>query len=80
MAREWLTSLGINVGSLREIGSRFPMVFSEALVWLVAQSHLTLYNLIDCSLPSSSVHGVLQARILERVAIPFSGGSSQATD
>ena len=80
MAREWLTSLGINVGSLGEIGSRFPMVFSEALVWLVAQSRLTLYNLIDCSLPSSSVHGVLQARILERVAVPFSRGSSQATD
>ena len=80
MEREWLTSLGINVGNLQEIGSRFPMVFSEALVWLVAQSRLTLYNLMDCSLPSSSVHGILQAKILEWVAIPFSGGSSQARD
>ena len=80
MEREWLTSLGINVGNLQEIGSRFPLVFSEALVWLVAQSRLTLYNLMDCSLPSSSVHGILQAKILEWVAIPFSGGSSQARD
>ena len=33
---------------------------------------------MDCSLPSSSVHGILQARILEWVAIPFSRGSSQS--
>ena len=31
----------------------------------------------DCSLPGSSVHGTLQARILEWVALPFSRGSSQ---
>ena len=30
---------------------------------------------VDCSLPGSSVHGVLQARILEWIAIPFSRGS-----
>jgi len=28
---------------------------------------------MDCSLPGSSVHGILQARTLERVSIPFSG-------
>ena len=33
--------------------------------------------LLICSLPRSSVHGILQARILEWVAIPFSRGSSQ---
>ena len=43
---------------------------------LVAQSCLTLYDPMDCSLPGSSVHGVLQARILEWVVIPFSRGSS----
>ena len=32
---------------------------------------------MDCSLPGSSVHGILQARILEWVAVPFSSGSSQ---
>ena len=30
---------------------------------------------VDCSLPGSSVHGILQARILEWVAIPFSRSS-----
>ena len=32
------------------------------------------------SLPGSSVHGILQARILEWVAMPFSRGSSQPRD
>ena len=32
------------------------------------------------NLPGSSVHGILQARILEWVAIPFSRGSSQPRD
>ena len=37
---------------------------------------LTLCDPVDYSLPSSSVHGILQARILEWVAISFSRGSS----
>ena len=36
---------------------------------LAAQSCLTLCDPTDCSLPGSSVHGILQARILERVAM-----------
>ena len=39
-----------------------------------------LCNSMDYSLPGSSVHGILQARILEWVAIPFSMGSSQPRD
>ena len=35
---------------------------------------------MDCSLPGSSIHGILQARILEWVAFPFSRGSSQPRD
>ena len=35
---------------------------------------------MDCSPPGSSVHGILQARILEWVAIPLSRGSSQPRD
>ena len=46
----------------------------------VAQSCPTLCNPVDCSPPGSSVHGILQARILEWVAIPFSRESSQAGD
>ena len=43
---------------------------------LVAQSCLTPCDLVNCSPPGSSVHGILQARILEWVAMPFSRGSS----
>ena len=47
---------------------------------LVAQSCLTLCDPTDCSSPGSSVHGILQARILEWVAILFARGSSQPRD
>ena len=40
----------------------------------------TLCNPMDCSPPGSSVHGILQARILEWIAVPFSRGSSQPRD
>ena len=39
----------------------------------VAQLCLTLSDPMDCSLPGSSVHGILQARVLEWGAIAFSG-------
>ena len=42
----------------------------------VAQSCPTLRNPMDFSLPGSSVHGILQARILEWEAVPFSGDLS----
>ena len=41
---------------------------------------LTQCDLMDYSLPDSSVHGILQARILEWIAMPFSMGSSQPRD
>ena len=47
---------------------------------LLAQSRPSLCNPMDCSPPGSSLHGLLQARILERVAISFSRGSSQPGD
>ena len=47
------------------------------LVGLVAKSCPTLVDPKDCSLPGSSVHGILQARILEWVAISSSRSSSQ---
>ena len=46
----------------------------------VAQSCPTLCDHTDCSPPGSSVHGVLQARILEWVAMPSSRGYSQPRD
>ena len=47
---------------------------------LVSKLCLTLCNPMDCSPPGSSVHGILQARILEWVDISFSRGFSQQRD
>ena len=49
----------------------FMCVFGQSL-----QSCLTLCDPMDCSPPGSSVDGILQARILEWVAMPSSRGSS----
>ena len=49
---------------------------SEVLVL----SHVELCNSMECNLPGSSVHGILQTRILGWVAITFSKGSSPSRD
>ena len=49
-------------------------------VCVCAQSCLTLCDPTDCSPPGPSVHGILQTRILEWVAISFSRGSSPSRD
>ena len=49
-------------------------------VCLVTKSCLTVYDPMDCCPPGSSVHGILQARILEWVVMPSSKGSSQFKD
>ena len=49
----------------------------ETLWWLFSHSVMSnSSDRMDCSLPGSSVHGILQARILEWVAISFLRGSS----
>ena len=50
-------------------------VHAKPLQWC-----LTLWDPMDCSLPGSSVHGILQAKILEWVAMSFSRGFSQPRD
>ena len=53
------------------------------IMWVCAkllQPCSTVCDPMDHSLPGSSVHGILQARILEWVAMPFSRGSSQPRD
>ena len=45
-----------------------------------AQLCPTLWDPMDCSLPGSSLHGILQARVLEWAAISFSRGSSWLRD
>jgi len=60
----------------------FELQGSPFTVWKVkkwsevAQLCLTLCDPVDCSLPGSSVHGILQWRVLEWVAISFSKGAS----
>ena len=54
---------------------------TKSLKWSeVTQSCPTLCDPMDCSLPGSSLHGILQTRVLEWVAISFSRGSSQPRD
>ena len=55
-------------------------VEQQCVCLLDAQQRPTLCDPMDCSPPGSSVHGILQARIVEWVAIPFSRGSSQPRD
>ena len=56
--------------------------FREFIVFTcsVAQPCLTLCDPVDCSPPGSSVHGILQAGILEWVAVPSPRGSSLPRD
>ena len=55
-------------------------IHRSAVLGLVAQSCPTFCDPMDCSPPGSFVHGILQAKILEWVAIVFSRGSSQPRD
>ena len=79
-----LTTLHVVQGLMIALCSPYSRPFSEASFWisrawkkvvvkvLVVQSCLTLCDPMDCSPPASSVHGILQARILEWV-IPIFG-------
>ena len=59
-----------------EVKHDIGRVLKISVCVLVAQSCPTLRDPMDCSLLGSSVHGILQARLLGWVAIPFSKGSS----
>ena len=71
---------------LRRSVSTFPLLRRMPSFWIRVQTHAhtqscpTLCDPMDCSPPGFSVHGILQARILEWVAISFSRGSSQPKD
>ena len=49
-------------------------LFGDSIMPFSIQLCLTHFNPMDCSPPGSSVHGILKARILEWVAIPFLQG------
>ena len=66
------------------IGARFSTIWiiRETLIYkfsmLASESCPTLFKTMDCSLPDSSVSGILQARTLEWVAISFTRESFQS--
>ena len=63
-----LLNFTVNLKLLQKIKSSLKICVSCSVVCLALQP-------MDCSLPHFSVHGILQARILERVAMPSSRGS-----
>ena len=71
----WITFWGDEIVSRRK-----NIILKEKVKVLVAQWCLTLWNPMYCSPPGSSVQGILQARMLEWVTIPFSRGSCQPRD
>ena len=68
-----VSATGIYLVKARDAARSFPYGAAAAAAAAKSlQSCLTLYDPMDCSLPGSSIHGILQARTLERVAISFS--------
>ena len=53
-------------------GTHVTLRVFQSYLKLLFQSYLTLCDPVDCSPPGSSVHGILQVRILEWVTISFS--------
>ena len=75
-----LISLRIDWFDLLAAQGTLKSLLQQQFLCLVTQSCLTLCNPMDCSPQGSSVHGILQARILEWVAMPSFKGSSQLRD
>ena len=69
---------GAQTGSRAHGLQEFQLPASQSALFI--QSWLTVCSPTDCSPPGYSVHRILQARILEWVAIPFSRRSSQPRD
>ena len=76
-----LATLPLPAARLQEVSFPPSIRLAPSLLRvLVTQSCLTLYDLMDCSPPGSSVHGILQAKILEWVAMSSSKASSRPWD
>ena len=80
---EGIIEMSKRISIFKQSYSKIPLLppFTKKCVHAKSlQSCPTLRDSMDCSPPGSSVHGILQARILEWVAIPFSRGSSWPKD
>ena len=73
-------ALGLHGQSIMKADTLLHNYSSMKVKVLAAQLCATLCNPMDSSLPGSSDHGILQARILKYVAIPFSKGYSPPRD
>ena len=69
-----------HISKKRESSFYGPTLQFQRRLFLVTQSYPTLCNPLGCNLPGSSVMEILQARILEWVAVPSSRGSSWPRD
>ena len=86
--KEWNNAICSNMDGLRDCHSKWSeskrerqISYDIAYMWvIVAQLCPSLCDPMDCSLPASFVHGILQARILEWAAISFPRGSSWPRD
>ena len=78
--------IGLRIYDIHECASVHPYAHTHIYTqWNIVcakslQSCLTLCDPMDCSPPVSSIHGILQARILKWVAVPFSRRSFQPRD
>ena len=75
---KWDNHFILSLWMTRGPSETFPN--SCACVLSLLQSCLGLCDLMNCSLPGSSLHRILQAKILEWVAMPSSSGSSWLWD
>ena len=77
-----IPSLGLHpaLGLLPSFESFVPFAGVKTCACSVVQSCPTLCDPVDCSPPGASVHGILQARILEWAAMSSSRGSSRPRD
>ena len=77
-----IPSLGLypTLGLLPSFESFVPLAGIKMHVCSVVQSWPTLCDPMECSPPGASVHGIVQARILEWVTMSSSRGSSQPGD
>ena len=73
----WAVRLQVYSEFWERIYSSSPQPFLVCVHAKSLQSGPTLCDLMDCSPPGSSVHGILQARILEQVVMPSSRRSSR---
>ena len=78
LGKQWVAESGLAPGCLTSRSVR-AVLSSTVVVWLLCCVWF-FWDPVDYSLPGSSVHGVLQARMLELVVISFSRGSSWPRD